>query len=121
MQATKLDANREIRSIIQSAQNHEGRIVGIGQFVFFSTETGDAWMLEPANNLALCLARDGAAQDVKVQETADQLLVAWDGVYHMTDTAFTIVERSGGMRTILGYPTGQILQAIEKMQELSAR
>jgi hypothetical protein len=118
-QVTKLDAHQEIKGIVQSAQLHEGRVVGIDQFIFFSTETGDAWMLEPAGNLALCLARDGVAQGVTVQETADQLLVAWESVYHMTDTAFTIVEKSGTMRTIYGYPTRQIMQTIQKMQALS--
>jgi hypothetical protein len=120
-QETKLEVHQEIKGIVQSAQRHEGRVVGSGQFIFFSTETGDAWMLEPADNLALCLARDGAAQDVTVQETADQFRVAWESVYHMTDTAFAIVEKSGGMRTIYGYPTRQIMQTIQKMQELSAR
>ena len=33
--------------------------VTIGPLVFFSTETGDAWMLELSNQLAARLARDG--------------------------------------------------------------
>jgi hypothetical protein len=120
-QVTKLDVRQEIKGIVQSAQKHEGRVVGTGPFIFFSTETGDAWMLELEDNLALCLARDGAAQDVMIQETADQFQVAWESVYHMTDTTFTVIEQTGGMRTIYGYPTRQILQTIQKMQALSAR
>lgn len=120
-QVTKLDVNQEIRGIVQSAQNHEGRVVGAGPFIFFSTETGDAWMLDVDDNLALCLARDGATQDVLVQETADQFQVAWGGGYHMTDTTFTVIEKSGRMRTIYGYPLREIMQTIQKMQKLSAR
>jgi len=80
-------------------------------------------MLEPAGNLALCLARDGVTRAVRIEETADQLLVAWDSVYNMTDAAFTVIdiEKSASVRAIFGYPTGQILQMIEKMQELGAK
>ena len=121
MQVTKLDINQEIRSIVQSAQKHEGRVVGAGPLIFFSTETSDAWMLDVDDSLALCLARDGAAQDAMIQETADQFQVAWGGRYHMTDTTFTVIEESGRMRTIYGYPLREIRQTIRKLQESSAK
>jgi len=38
---------KEVRSIQRRAADHDGRIVTIGPLVFFSTDTGDAWMLEP--------------------------------------------------------------------------
>src|SRR5579864_3522798 len=41
---------KEVRSIQRRAADHDGRIVTIGPLVFFSTDTGDAWMLEPATN-----------------------------------------------------------------------
>jgi hypothetical protein len=33
--------------------------VTVGPLVLFSTETGDAWLLDPADHLAARLARDG--------------------------------------------------------------
>src|SRR5262249_12729076 len=47
----------EVRYIQRHAANHHGRIVSIGQLVLFSTETGDAWLLDPADRLAARLAR----------------------------------------------------------------
>ena len=47
---------KEVRSIQRRAAEHDGRIVTIGPLVFFSTDTGDAWMLEPADQLAARLA-----------------------------------------------------------------
>ena len=47
---------KEVRSIQRRAAGHDGRIVSIGALVFFSTDTGDAWMLEPADQLAARLA-----------------------------------------------------------------
>ena len=36
----------EARYIQRRAAGHESRIVSIGQLVLFSTETGDAWLLD---------------------------------------------------------------------------
>src|SRR6202011_214031 len=51
----------EVRYIQRRAADHDGRIVTVGQLVLFSTETGDAWLLDPADRLAARLARDGGA------------------------------------------------------------
>src|SRR5438093_11137152 len=41
----------EVRYIQRRAADHDGRIVTVGQLVLFSTETGDAWLLDPADRL----------------------------------------------------------------------
>jgi hypothetical protein len=57
------------------AQEQESRVVTLGPLVFFSTETGDAWMLEPEGGLALCLARDGEPLPVEIQETPETFAI----------------------------------------------
>ena len=42
----------EVRYIQHRAADHDGRIVTIGQLVLFSTETGDAWLLDRTDFLA---------------------------------------------------------------------
>jgi len=42
----------------------------LGQLVFFSTETGDAWLLDPEDRMALCLAKEGSRLPVQIVETA---------------------------------------------------
>ena len=42
----------EVRYIQRRAAGHDGRVVTIGQLFLFSTETGDAWLLDPADQLA---------------------------------------------------------------------
>src|SRR5438876_11635768 len=46
----------EVRYIQRRAADYDGRIVTIGQLVLFSTATGDAWLLDPADGLAARLA-----------------------------------------------------------------
>jgi hypothetical protein len=49
----------EVRYIQRRAADHTGRVVSIGQLILFSTKTGDAWLLDPSDQLAARLARDG--------------------------------------------------------------
>jgi hypothetical protein len=49
----------EIDHIVRRAAHYDARVVSLPPLVFFSTETGDAWVLDPEDNLGLCLARDG--------------------------------------------------------------
>jgi hypothetical protein len=47
----------EIDYIQRRAAERDERIVTVGQLVFFSTETGDAWLLDTLDHLAARLAR----------------------------------------------------------------
>ena len=38
----------EIKYIQRRAAEHDGRFVTVGPLVLFSTDTGDAWLLDPA-------------------------------------------------------------------------
>jgi hypothetical protein len=42
----------EVRYIQRRAADHTGRVVSIGQLILFSTKTGDAWLLDPSDQLA---------------------------------------------------------------------
>ena len=59
----------EVRYIQRRAADHDGRIVSIGQLILFSTDTGDAWLLDPADRLAARLARDGESEPIHIEET----------------------------------------------------
>src|ERR1700731_641956 len=59
----------EVRYIQRRAADYDGHIVTIGQLVLFSTETGDAWLLDPADRLAARPAREGESEWILFQET----------------------------------------------------
>src|SRR5208337_5249761 len=55
----------EIRSIQRRAAARDGGVVTADQLVLFSTETGDAWLLDPSARLA----RDGDPESIALEET----------------------------------------------------
>ena len=100
---------KEIKYIQRQAVEHDGRFVTIGPLVFFSTETGDAWMLDPSCQLAARLARDGDPEPIDFEETDTNYAIGWKGNYRIEGRAFVYIDqRSGRIITILGYPTAEI-------------
>jgi hypothetical protein len=99
----------EVRHIQRCAARHDGRIVMVRQLILFSTETGDAWLLDQEDRLAAQLARDGDPELIHIEETDANFSIGWKGRYRIEGAAFVYVDRkTGGTRTILGYPTRQL-------------
>ena len=98
-----------MRYIQHRAADHDSRIVTIGQLVLFSTQTGDAWLLDPADRLALRLARDGESEPVHIEETDTTFAIAWKGCYRIDGSAFVYSDlENGRTTTILGYPIDKL-------------
>lgn len=99
----------EVRYIQRRAANHDGRIVTIGQLLLFSTDTGDAWLLDRSDRLAARLARDGDTEPIHIEETDTAFTIGWTGSYRLEGPAFVYSDReTGRVVTILGYPTEKI-------------
>jgi hypothetical protein len=102
---------QEINYIQRRAAEHDARFVAVGPLVFFSTETGDAWILDPSDQLAARLARDGDPEPIEFQETDTNFAIGWKGNYRIEGRAFIYADRDAGrIITILGYPTAKIAQ-----------
>jgi hypothetical protein len=101
----------EVRYIQRRAAEYDGRFVNIGQLVLFSTDTGDAWVLDTSDQLATRLAQDGDPLPVHIEETATNFAIGWNGQYRIDGNAFVYTDKaSARMITILGYPTRRITQ-----------
>ena len=101
----------EVRYIQHHAADHDGRIVTLGQLVLFSTETGDAWLLDSSDCLAARLARDGESEPIHIEETDTTFAIGWKGRYRIDGSAFVYSDHdTGRITTILGYPTAKLSQ-----------
>ena len=97
----------EVRYIQRRAADYDGRIVPLGQLILFSTKTGDAWLLDPADRLAARLARDGESEPIHIEETDTTFAIGWKGRYCIEGAAFVYsdhdtgrVTRSSGTRSM---------------------
>lgn len=103
----------EIRYVQRRAAERTSRIITIGPLLLFSTESGDAWMLDPVEHLATRLAEAGDPRLASVEETEKTFAVGWQGHYEIRGLAFVFNDNdSGHVTTILGYPTRRIVERI---------
>ena len=111
-----MDGNRfrladEVHYIQGRAAEHDERIVSVGQLVFFSTETGDAWLLDALDHLAARLARDGDPEPIDIEDTDTTFAIGWKGQYHIEGPTFVYVDNhTGRVTAISGYPTQKLAQ-----------
>jgi hypothetical protein len=101
----------EIDYIRSRAAEHDSRLVTVGPLVLFSTDTGDAWLLDPADHLAARVARDGDPEDLYFEETGTNFAIGWKGKYQIEGDAFVFIDRdTARVTTVLGYPTRRLAQ-----------
>jgi len=101
----------EIDYIRSRAAEHDSRLVTVGPLVLFSTETGDAWLLDPADHLAARVARDGDPEDLYFEETGTNFAIGRKGNYQIEGDAFVFIDRdTARVTTVLGYPTRRLAQ-----------
>jgi hypothetical protein len=102
----------EVRYIQDKAADHDSRVISFGQLVLFSTETGDAWLLDVSDQLAVRVARDGSPEPIQLEESDTTFAIGWKGNYHIDGPAFIYMDRETGRVTaILDYPTQAIAHA----------
>ena len=64
------------------------------------------WLLDPSDQLAARLARDGDPEPVHIEENDSSFVIDWKGNYRIEGPAFIYSDRqSRRVATILGYPT----------------
>jgi hypothetical protein len=104
----------EAEYIVERARNSDARIVTLGPLILFSTETGDAWMLDSQDGLALCLAREGEEQSFTIVETSADFGIEWSASYHIDGDKFVVISKPDRAQTFFGYPTAEISRAIRR-------
>lgn len=110
VEGAKFRLRDEIRYLQKRAAENDSRVITLPHLLLFSTETGDAWLLDPADHLAAPVAQGGDPLPVHVEETAKNFTIGWTGTYRIDGPAFVYTEKdSRRIRTILGYPTEHLL------------
>lgn len=117
----ELSIKDEIKYIIKCAINYETKIVSVKELILFCTETGDAWLLGTDDYLALNLAKEGVKQEFSLIDTPHQFGIDWKYNYLIDNEKFIFADKTGISRTIIGYPTDQILEMINKRKYLNSQ
>ncbi len=92
----------------------DARVVSLQPLVFFSTETGDAWVLDAKDNLALPLAAAGTRLPFVITEAPERFAIEWAGRFRIEGEHMIFTDNTGTLRTIIGYPTREVAAALNR-------
>jgi hypothetical protein len=96
----------EIRYIQRRAAEQDARWVTVGPLALFSTESAHAWLLDPADHLAVRVAREGDPEPVHFEETETNFTIECMGNYRIDGELFVYTDRnSARVVSVFGYPT----------------
>lgn len=106
----------ERRSEAKAVMTQDG--VACPPFVLFSSGIGDAWLLEPDEQLAMCLVWHGEPQSIGLRDDPDRIEVEWDGGYELRGDFFYFESQHPiiGTRAIGGYPLNGVRKLLDHAQ-----
>jgi hypothetical protein len=120
----------EIESVVAAEVAGDVRLIRTGPeaaskqpFILFSSGIGDAWLLEPKEDRALCLVWRGIRQQFHVRDLPQRVEIMWDGRFEMRGDFFVASTENPdiGTRAIAGYPLEQLRTYLEKMRTVERK
>lgn len=121
---------KECAYIVDAALAGKGKLIITGPeilkkqpLILFSTDDGDAWLLEPNEGLAICLAWHGERQEPSIHDRGQQLEIEWEGEFSIDGDGFALNFEVPpiGNRVIFGYPISELRDAIFKAESFAKR
>lgn len=111
-------AKRGEESVASTSGEH-----GVGPYVLFSSQSGDAWLLDPDGFGAICLIWKGNMPEEGVAAAARRQETGWHAEYELLGDFFRVESELPGIgeQAIAGYPVGEIRSVIDKVQSFGAR
>ncbi len=100
-----------------------GPEIGAGPFVLFSTGIGDAWLLDPSEQLGMCLVWQGSKRKLALSEDPSKLELGFEGHYELLGKFFSIQSHDEdiGERAIAGYPLDELRPVLEEVKPVDIK
>jgi intein/homing endonuclease len=108
----------EVAKIREAAIRLEAKIMHLGVFVLFSTETGDAWLLELTDMDGVQVADRGKGIELEIEENAETIEINWSHRFTVEDRIFVATSyKDKSVITNDQYPIHSIQAAIRKIRK----
>lgn len=108
--------NAAAESTARAAIQDEATLNCLGNFIFFSTETGDAWMLDHRKDCALRLAENKEVANYTILESKERFQIEWKERFRIEGDLF-ITSRQGEETTFHSYPIDALTRLIAMLKE----
>jgi len=103
-------------STAQAALKGEATLNCLGNFIFFSTQSGEGWMLDHRKNCALRLAEKGLITPYTILESKERFQVEWKERFRIEGDTF-IASLQGKETVFHEYPIDALNRLIALLKE----
>ncbi len=101
----------KVSSAQQNALNGIPEIKKVGNFILFSTYSGEAWVLDPRENLALWIADKYKPLPYTIRESKNSLHIEWQESFLIEKDVFIGIT-DGNQSSFMDYPIAQLKKLI---------
>jgi len=117
-QAFKISLVHEIELVQKAAAENRQMIKELGVFILFSTDAGDAWLLEITDSDGVQLARAGVAIDPLIDQSPETIEVNWTHTFAIRNREFEITAYADrSVQVLPGYPSQEIHAAMKRIKK----
>ena len=114
-QVTLKSENEKLQEI---AAKKEKVVKPVGVFVLFSTEEGDAWLLEITDMDAVQVADKGGRIEVELNENPETIEINWTHHFSIRQKQFVTTAYADNLETVWpDYPAHSIFAAIKRIRK----
>ncbi len=107
---------QKAKEIARCATSRKPKIDCVGNFIFFATETGEAWLIDHRDGRALRLADGFKVLPYKIEETKERFRIQWTERYEIEDGVFTAYSKESSS-VYKDYPTKTIQGLIDMLKQ----
>jgi len=107
-----------VESIKDAARARKRLVMTSGVLILFSTEEGDAWLLETTDQDALRLMDKGEEIDVLIEENPETTTVEWSHTFKLKKKLFIVTSYKEKEQEVFeGYPVKKIIAAMKGIKK----
>ncbi len=116
--APQVTLKNEIAKLQEVAAKKEKMIKPLGVFIMFSTDEGDAWLLEISEMDALQVAEKGEKIEIEMNENPETIEINWSHHFSIRKKQFITTAYADKKETIWpDYPAHSIFAAIKRIRK----
>jgi len=110
-----LSLKAEVAKAQQAAMEKRYGLHTLGVFIFFTTETGDGWVLEISEMDALQIAKGGQKIEVEIEESEETIEVNWSHKFSVKNNVFQVTDYKTKETTVFdAYPGNRLAKAVKQ-------
>ncbi len=107
----------EVARIQKAAAAGEAKLREFGVFVLFSTDQGDAWLLEVSESDLVQVAAKGEKIDVEIDENPQTIAISWTHTFAIRNRQFVLTSYTEKTETVWdAFSTHAVAAAVSRIR-----